>query len=178
MTHTPDLTIAHQPDFGGLPVKARVIWIAGFFSILVGCVGVSSEASDLPEFVYYGTNKTNTYRSMHLAEDFQAAGYGDITPEIAVIMVPNTDVPEYRAQSRELIQADPENRTFVIVTADRSGDYVDGYHMSSESTQLLYESREDGFHILLLDGAGDLLFESDEVVPASVIERYFPLEAM
>lgn len=145
--------------------------------ILVACGTSPTKPGEPVEFEIQSVGSDFTLRSTHLTEDFQERTlYGPIEAEIVLILVPSQGTAEEHRQELELAKVDSEARTFIGVIADLSGEREDFYHVDIETAERLYQGRSKGFHILLLDEEGQLLVESDEVIPAEVIREYFPLD--
>ncbi|GGX48729.1 hypothetical protein [Saccharospirillum salsuginis] len=144
---------------------------------LVACSTNSIKPGEPVEFDIHWREGKPTLRSTHLREDFQKrTHFGPYAPEIALMLVPSEGTEKESQQWREVFEADPESRTFIVVMADLTGLRKDYYSVDVSTAERLYEGRSNEFHILLLDNSGRLILESDEVVPADVIQEHFPID--
>lgn len=145
--------------------------------ILAACSAPSISPGEPVEFDIHWREGAPTLRSTHLREDFQEhTHFGPYAPEVALMLVPSAGTSEESQQWQEVFEADPESRTFIVVIADLSGMRKDYYSVDVSTAERLYQGRSKGFHVLLLDRSGRLILESDEVVPAEVFKKHFPID--
>ena len=154
-----------------------LVALAAACVMLVACSNTPTKPGEPVEFNIHWRQGAPTLRSTHLREDFQQhTHFGPYAPEVVLMLVSSEGTEKESRQWQEVFKADPESRTFIVVTADLSGMREDYYSVDVKTAERLYQGRSKGFHVFLLDSSGRLILESEEVLPAEVIRRNFPID--